>query len=256
MDNGTPNTAGPQPGASLREMQVCIVSDGAFGERAFEQCMARFPTGFAQVDPVPPTVVDDVAIEVPPADLNLSHLRSPARALPLVEKGRPVVLGVSFDPGFVRQARALNPAVIAPEIMCSLEPTTGNAVLDTFALAFGRPAFAVTVHDGKIARLQVMRGSPCGSTVAAAAELAGNYLSPATLRHFGHRFCHHCRAPRLDRTCDRETAGLIHVRELLRALPEEAVDDKLARLPGRDGPSVPRAGGVAGPLTSREDHHG
>lgn len=209
-------------------MRVCIVSDGAYGDRAFEQCLARFPAEFTLVEPIPPTVVDDVAIEVPEADLYLSYLRSPAQALALVEKGRPVILGVSFGPGFLRQARGINPAVVAPETMCSLEPPTGSDAIDAFARAFGRPAFAPTVLDGKLVRLDVVRGSPCGSTVAAAAELAGQYLSPETLRHFGLRICHHCRAPRLGRTCDKETAGLIHVCELLRALPTEAVDDELA----------------------------
>lgn len=205
-------------------MRVCIVSDGAFGDRAFEQCIARFPTDFTLVEPIPATIVDDVAIEVPEADLYISYLRSPAQALALVEKGKPVILGVSFGPGFVRQARSINPAVVAPETMCSLEPTTGNDALDTFARVFGRPRFAATIRDGKLVRLEVVRGAPCGSTAAAASELAGRYLSPETLRHFGLRICHHCRAPRLGRTCDKETAGLLHIVELLRALPADAVD--------------------------------
>lgn len=224
---GASNTAGPQPNHTDQPVRVCIVSDGAFGDRAFEQCLARFPTEFVLVEPLPPTVVDDVTIEVPEADLYLSYLRSPAQALALAEKGRPVILGVSFGPGFVRQAREINPAVVAPETMCSLEPTTGNDAIDTFALAFGRPQFAATVRDGKLVRLEVLRGSPCGSTAAASAELVGQYLSPETLRHFGLRICHHCRAPRLGRTCDKETAGLIHVRELLRALPADTVDAEL-----------------------------
>ena len=66
----------PQPPLA-GPLRVCIVSDGAFGDRAFEQCMARFPTDFALVELLPPTVVDNVAIEVPEADLYLSYLRSP-----------------------------------------------------------------------------------------------------------------------------------------------------------------------------------
>ena len=202
----------PQP-PMTGPLRGCIVSDGAFGDRAFERCLARFSTDFALVEPLPPTVVDDVAIVVPEADLYLSFLRSPAQALALVEKGRPVILGVSFGPGFVRQAQGINPAVVAPETMCSLEPATGNHALDTFARAFGRPEFAATVRDGKLVRLEVLRGSPCGSTAAASAELVDQSLSPETLRHFGLPICHNCRAPRLGRTCDKESAGLIHVRE-------------------------------------------
>ena len=224
---GTSNTAGPHPDTPLEQIRVCIVSDGTYGDRAFEQCLGHFPTEFALVEPVPPTVVDDVTIEVPEADLYLSYLRSPAQALALVEKGKPVILGVSFGPGFVTQARDINPTVVAPETMCSLEPATGNAALDAFARVFGRPQFAATVQGRKLVRLDVLRGSPCGSTAAAAAELAGQYLSPETLRHFGLRICHHCRAPRLGRTCDKETAGLIHIRELLRALPAEVIDGEL-----------------------------
>ncbi len=245
-------------------IRVCIVSDGTLGDRAFEQCMARFPTEFALVEPLPATVVDDVSIEVPQADLYLSYLRSPAQALALVEKGRPVILGVSFGPGFVRQALSFNPAVIAPETMCSLEPTTGNHALDTFANVFGRPQFAATVRNGKLVRLDVVRGSPCGSTTAASTELIGQYLSPETLRHFGLRICHHCRAPRLGRTCDKETAGLIHVRELLRALPPEAIDAETAAYGAecsriydrRKGQPDPGNVHPDSPSSTTETHHG
>lgn len=245
-------------------MRVCIVSDGAFGDRAFEQCMARFPTDFALVEPIPATVVDDVEIEVPEADLYVSYLRSPALALALVEHGRPVILGVSFGPGFVRQARAINPAVVAPETMCSLEPTSGNDALDTFARVFGRPQFTVTVRDGKVVRLEVLRGSPCGSTIAASAELVGQYLSPSSLRHFGLRICHHCRAPRLGRTCDKETAGLIHVSELLRALPPDAIDAETAAFGEECGQAYGRRTGWPGAGSAQPDslseisetHHG
>ena len=212
----------------MSPLRVCIVSDGAFGERAFEQCMARFPTDFALVEPLPPTVVDDVTIEVPEADLYLSYLRSPAQALALVEKGRPVVLGVSFGPGFVRQAREINPAVVAPETMCSLEPTTGNEALDTFALAFGRPQFEATVREGNSCGSRCCAGRP-----AAPLSQLGRARWPGPSRqrpsgHFGLRICHHCRAPRLGRTCDKETAGLIDVRELLRVLPPSVVDAETA----------------------------
>ncbi len=250
-----------EPGAGQPEkgpLRICIVSDGVFGDRAFEQCLARFPTEFALLEPDPPTVVDDVAIEVPDADLYLSYIRSPAQALALVEKGRPVVLGVSFGPGFVRQARRINPAVVAPETMCSLDPTTGIDAIDTFARAFGRPRFAVTVRDGKLVRLEVLRGSPCGSTVEAASELEGQPLSPETLRYFGLRICHHCWAPRHGRTCDKETAGLIHVCELLRALPREAADvetiafgvecDRLYNERGRGEPICDTGAHPAGPV--------
>lgn len=208
-------------------MKVCIVADGPLGERAFDECRGRFPTEYVVIEPTEDPFSDDISIEVPPADLYLSYLRSPDRALALVRKGPPVILGVSFGPGFVRQAKQYNPDVVAPETMCSLEPTTWCEPINAFARAFGRPAISVEITDGLITRVEVLRGAPCGSTSSAAAELIGLPLTPATLRRFGLRIEHHCRAPRMGRTCDRETAGLVHVRELLSALPAHAVDDEL-----------------------------
>ncbi|HEX3000885.1 MAG TPA: DUF166 family protein, partial [Methanoregula sp.] len=67
---------------------------------------------------------------------------------------------------------------------------------------------------------RIIRGSPCGSTVAASAELPGTQISPEQLRHYGLRICHFCRAPRLGRTCDKEVSGLLHIRHLVRAVNE------------------------------------
>ena len=63
-------------------------------------------------------------------------------------------------------------------------------------------------------------GSPCGSTVAASSELPGTKLSPEQLQHYGLRICHFCRAPRLGKTCDKEVAGLLHIRDFVKAVNE------------------------------------
>jgi hypothetical protein len=44
-----------------------------------------------------------------------------------------------------------------------------------------------------------------------------------TLRHFGLRICHYCRAPRFGRTCDKEFSGIHHIRECIRALQGSGV---------------------------------
>ncbi|MCX6697348.1 MAG: DUF166 family protein, partial [Methanoregula sp.] len=74
------------------------------------------------------------------------------------------------------------------------------------------------LDDGTIQSIRVIRGSPCGSTVAASAELRGTQLSPEQLQHYGLRICHFCRAPRFGKTCDKELSGLLHIRELMRAI--------------------------------------
>jgi len=206
-------------------MKIGIVSDGKFGDRAFEIIRERFPTEWI-VAPFPQSmVVDDLELALPECDLYLSYVRHPDVALAVIEKQKPVILGVSFGPGFLRQAKAINENIVAPVTMCSLEDNTWVPAINEFAKVFGKPSFEVQVrNEGTIDSIRVIRGSPCGSTVEASAELPGTHISEEQLRHYGLRICHFCRAPRFGKTCDKEVSGLLHVRELVRAITAAAPD--------------------------------
>ncbi|HEX3001751.1 MAG TPA: DUF166 family protein, partial [Methanoregula sp.] len=183
-------------------MKIGIVSDGKFGDRAFGIIGEKFPTEWIAA-PFPQSIMaDDLDLALPACDLYISYVRHPDVALAIIEKQNPVILGVSFGPGFLRQAKAIDENIIAPPTMCSLEDNTWVPAINEFAKVFGSPIFDVTIRDdGTIDAIQVIRGSPCGSTVAATAELAGTMISPGQLQHYGLRICHFCRAPRLGRTC-------------------------------------------------------
>jgi hypothetical protein len=200
-------------------MKIGIVSDGKFGDRAFEIIRERFPTEWIMA-PFPQSMMaDDIELTLPECDLYISYVRHPDVALAIIEKQKPVILGVSFGPGFLRQAKAINEDIIAPPTMCSLEDNTWVPAINEFAKVFGRPSFEVKIRDdGTIDSVQVLRGSPCGSTVAASVELHGTRLSPEQLQHYGLRICHFCRAPRFGKTCDKEISGLLHIRELVRSI--------------------------------------
>lgn len=200
-------------------MKIGIVSDGKFGDRAYEVIREKFPTEWI-VAPFPQSMlVDDLDLDIPACDLYLSYVRHPDVALAIIEKQKPVVLGISFGPGFLRQAKGINENVVAPVTMCSLEDNTWVPEINEFAKVFGRPSFEVKVRDeGTIDTVHVIRGSPCGSTVAASAELHGTQISPEQLRHYGLRICHFCRSPRFGKTCDKELSGLLHIRELVHAI--------------------------------------
>jgi hypothetical protein len=202
-------------------MKIGIVSDGKFGDRAFEIIRERFPTEWI-IAPFPQGImVDDIELTLPECDLYISYVRHPDVALAIIDKMKPVILGVSFGPGFLRQAKDINENIVAPPTMCSLEDNTWVPEINEFAKVFGRPTFEVKVQDdGTIDSVRVIRGSPCGSTVAASAELHGTHLSPEQLRHYGLRICHFCRAPRLGKTCDKEVAGLLHIRDLAKVVNE------------------------------------
>lgn len=200
-------------------MKIGIVSDGKFGDRAFEVIRELFPTEWIKVPFPSSPVADDIELNIPDCDLYISYVRHPDVALALVEKQKPVILGISFGPGFLRQAKSINENIVAPVTMCSLEDNTWVPEINEFARVFGRPTFDLTVRDdGTIERIRVIRGSPCGSTVAASAELPGTRVSQEQLQHYGLRICHFCRAPRFGKTCDKELSGLLHVRELVRAI--------------------------------------
>jgi hypothetical protein len=200
-------------------IKIGIVSDGKFGDRAYEIIKERFPTEWI-IAPFPDSMMaDDLELTLPECDLYISYARHPDVALAIIERQKPVILGVSFGPGFLRQAKAINENSVAPVTMCSLEDNTWVLEINEFAKVFGRPSFDVKVQEnGTIESIRVIRGSPCGSTVAASAELPGTKISPEQLQHYGLRICHFCRAPRLGKTCDKEISGLLHIRELVRAI--------------------------------------
>lgn len=200
-------------------MKIGIVSDGEFGDRAYEVIREKFPTEWIMVPFPQSMLVDDLELDLPLCDLYISYARHPDVALAIIEKQKPVILGISFGPGFLRQAKGINENIVGPVTMCSLEDNTWVPEINEFAKVFGRPVFDVKIqNDGTIDDIRVIRGSPCGSTVAASAELHGTKLSPEQLQHYGLRICHFCRAPRFGKTCDKEIAGLLHARELAHAI--------------------------------------
>jgi len=204
-------------------MQINIVSDGLFGKRAFENIGRQFPCRWVTVPYSGSPIMEDVEIDLPSCDLCISYARHPDVILAIVEQGVPVVLGITPGPGLVRQAKEINPVVAAPPTMCSLEPTTGCKEIDLYAERFGLPWFQTSIENGTIARIEIIREAPCGSTRGAVADCSGMPLCTGTLQHFGLRICHHCVAPRFGKTCDKEVSGALHVRQLLHSIPEESV---------------------------------
>ena len=162
-------------------MKIGIVSDGKFGDRAYEIIREKFPTEWIMAPFPQGMMVDDLELTLPECDLYISYVRHPDVALAIIEKQKPVILGVSFGPGFLRQAKGINENVVAPVTMCSLEDNTWVPEINEFAKVFGRPTFEVKVQDdGTIDSVRVIRGSPCGSTVAASCGTHRDAPEPGT----------------------------------------------------------------------------
>ncbi|NVM30709.1 MAG: hypothetical protein HWN65_17850 [Candidatus Helarchaeota archaeon] len=203
-------------------MKVGIVTDGKYGERAFENINKIFPCEWIQVEEVPTNVIlDDYELNIVDCDLYISYLRHPDQAFALAELEKPTLLGISFGPGFLRQVQEINPRTLAFPTMCSLEPNTNIPEIDEFARYFGRPLYKIDFEDGRIQQIKAIRSSPCGSSLVGANFIKDQLISIPNLQEFAIQVCHECRAPKFGRTCDKELSGIIHIRALLANLTEE-----------------------------------
>ncbi len=124
-----------------------------------------------------PAIIDEPGDLLPDdwrADLVLSYLRHPDLADELarmcVERG--VALVASGK-------RLTGPGVFCPPTCCALKR---DDRLGPYGRQFGAPALAARVVDGKVAGIEVARGSPCGSTWEAARAVEGLAVSEAVTR--------------------------------------------------------------------------
>jgi len=111
--------------------------------------------------------------------------------------------------------------VIAPRVMCSLEPPTGSEVVDRFAEEFGAPKFVLEERNGIIVKVEVLRGSPCGTTWFVAQRLIGLPVEQAAQRA-GLLAQFRCRASRgwdiFEGSGGIYLAGEVHMNAVMRAL--------------------------------------
>jgi hypothetical protein len=204
-------------------MRIGIISDGKYGDRAFENIKQMFDTKWILVPDISLTSMldDDIALDIPDCDLFISYVRHPDIILQIVGLQKPTILAILPGLGLLQQAQEINPRVIGTKTMCSLDPETGVQEIDEFAEFVGRPKFAVMVApNGLVENAMACRTSPCGSSMAGASFLKGQRLTSETLQEFALSICHECRAPRFGHTCDKEVSGLIHITALLDDIPE------------------------------------
>jgi hypothetical protein len=199
-------------------MNIGVITDGKYGERAYTRIREVFDATWLEVPDIPPNVVldDPIPLKIPPCDLYVTYVRHPDLILQIAELGVPMVLGITPGLGILEQALKINPHVVAPTTMCSLEPTTGIPAIDEYAQKFGKPVYHVERGaDGCVDAITVKRSSPCGSSHAGAQFILHKPLTTKNLQEFALAVCYECRAPRFGHTCDKKLAGTIHVQSLL-----------------------------------------
>lgn len=206
------------------KLTVGVVSDGKYGDRAYENIKTKFDTKWILVPELPSNTMldDELDLNLPKCDLYISYVRHPDIILQLVEIQKPIILGVLPGIGLFLQAIKINPNVIYAPTMCSLENNTGIPVVDSFTTYFGRPIYRFNLNErGVINRIDIERSSLCGSSKAGAEFLLHKNFEENNLQNFALNVCYECRAPRFGHTCDKEVAGIIHLVALFNAISPE-----------------------------------
>ena len=196
------------------KLHIGLITDGKYGERAYENFKKVFETEWILVPDIPSTVILDEEIEltIPECNLYVSYVRHPDIILQIAELGKPLSLGITPGMGLYQQAKTINPKIVSPRTMCSLEPNTGIPEVDEFAHYFGKPQYQIEQdNNGIVKEVRVFCSSPCGSSQAGADFFKNKKLNVQNLQDFALHVCHECRAPRFGRTCDKEVSGLIHI---------------------------------------------
>lgn len=205
----------------FKNLKVGLVSDGKYGERAFENIKRNFEVEWILVPEIPSNIMldDDLELDIPDCDIYISYVRHPDIILELAELQKPLILGVLPGVGLLNQARNINPLVIHAPTMCSLENHTGIPEIDEFTTYYGRPIYEPKIdEDGKFKEIKVKRSSLCGSSEAGAEFLLDKEFNTENLQNFALSVCHECRAPRFGHTCDKEVAGINHLVSLLNSI--------------------------------------
>jgi thymidylate synthase len=137
----------------------------------------RFDITLTSIDQPLPPVVDDASEYLPTsieADLVLDFLKHPdlSHDLALLCKrlGIPIVASGK---------KTTVPGTHTPPVCCAL---ARHAELGGYSQCFGAPEFEVSVTDGKIETVTVLRGAPCGATWEAAQRLRGYSVDDAPVR--------------------------------------------------------------------------
>lgn len=107
------------------------------------------------------------------------------------------------------------------EICCSLEANSANS---PFADIFGVPVLKVETRDGKIAKVEVIKGAPCGSTWHMARELVGVPVKDAPPKAGLIVQQYPCRAVRGEMGGIHES-GELHKQALIKALEAEVLEN-------------------------------
>ena len=180
-------------------MLVGVVKRGKYGERLIETIKARtdFEVVSVEVPQVLPGFIEDPEefvreLNLDPklfqSDLLILYTFHPDLTPEIVRMAGEASVKAAIIPGGIGRAGSIGELeriaektgihIEVDEICCTLDEC-GVAVIDEFAKKLGRPELSVETKDGRISRVTVLRGSPCGATWHAAEGVLGKTVAEA-----------------------------------------------------------------------------
>ena len=138
-------------------LKIVIVTDGPYGNRAFDNIEKKFNTDFIMLEKPTSMFMDD--IEIPEKDIKLienaniliTYTTHPDITLELVERFSDkvdwIIIAAWQGEGFKNQLKS-HPNVTCPYIMCELEEN-GTPIFDEFASQIGKPQDELRFEENK-----------------------------------------------------------------------------------------------------------
>lgn len=209
-------------------LKVVIVTDGPYGDRAFETINELFDTVFIEMEKPEAMFIEEIKIPkrdsklIESANILITYTSHPDVTLILAEMFHDKVDWMAIaswkGDGFKNQLES-HGNITCPYIMCELEEN-GNASWDEFVSKIGKPKIVLEYDDDKISDITVLRSSPCGSTAFVAGYLKEKYVGKKPdMEEFpleaGLKLQHYpCRAAKVrlfsDEECKKEMASGFH----------------------------------------------
>lgn len=164
-------------------IKVVVVTDGPYGDRAFDTIKMEFDTEFIELEQPDSMFMDELDIpenllnKIKAANILITYTQHPDITLDLVHMVHKdvdwIVVAAWNGEGFKNQLKGYG-NVSCPYIMCELEEN-GDPAFDEFVSKIGKPAIKLLMDGDKFKEAVVLRSSPCGSTAFVADYINEKY---------------------------------------------------------------------------------
>jgi len=209
-------------------LKIAIVTDGPYGNRAFDNIKKKFNTDFIILEKPTSMFMEDIEIPenyikiIENTNILITYTTHPDLTLELVERFTDkvdwIIVAAWQGEGFKNQLKS-HPNVTCPYIMCELEEN-GTPLFDEFASQIGKPQVELILEKNKLKDVKVLKSSPCGSTTFVAEYIKEKYLNKKIdtknlPTEAGLKLQHYpCKAAKIrlftDEECKKEKASGLH----------------------------------------------